>query len=127
MFELVSQHQLGIAMLLAVLLMAAACTTRYVVHPGAINQADSAAYDALLAAEAAIDEAKAEYAAGRLAGKKQTLDVLIGAYNVARESWITYRGAVAVNLPADSYLDRLNSNLADLTNAIRQFRGKEAK
>src|SRR5881394_1518300 len=38
----------------------AACAAHYAVHPGALNVADSAAYDTLLVAEAAIDQARVE-------------------------------------------------------------------
>lgn len=44
------------------------------------------------------------------------------SYNVARESWLTYRGALATNVPADSYFNQLNKNLSALTTAIRTFR-----
>src|SRR5437016_13006258 len=37
---------------------AAACAARYQVHPGALNVAESAAYDTLLVAESAIDQAR---------------------------------------------------------------------
>jgi hypothetical protein len=47
------------------------------------------------------------------------LNALIQAYNVARNSWLTYRGTLATNTPADTYLQQLNSNLPDLENAIR--------
>ena len=47
------------------------------------------------------------------------------AYNVARDSWLTYRGAVATNVPAQAYFTQLTQNLSDLTTAIRMF--KEAQ
>jgi hypothetical protein len=40
-------------------------------------------------------------------------------YNVARESWLTYRGALATNTPSDAYFQQLTKNLTDLTDAIR--------
>ena len=42
----------------------AACAARYQVHPGALNVSDSAAYDTLLIAEAAIDQARMENQTG---------------------------------------------------------------
>ena len=125
MFQFVLHHQSGAVLLLAVLLTASACARRYVAHPGAVNTADSAAYDALLIAETAIDQAKTDYAAGQLAGNKETLDALIASYEVARTSWLTYRGAIATNVPAQAYLTQLNTNLTALSNAIRMF--EEAK
>src|SRR5438128_12610182 len=40
------------------LFMAPACAARYTIHPGALSTADSVGYDALLIAQAAIDQAK---------------------------------------------------------------------
>jgi hypothetical protein len=125
MYQFVLQHEVGIVLVLAVLFLASGCAARLAVHPGAINQVDSAAYDALLIAEAAIDQAKAEYAAGQLAGNKQALDALIASYDVTRLAWLTYRGALSTNVPSQAYLDTLNKNLTDLTNAIRAL--EEAK
>lgn len=115
MSQFLTQHQLWAA--IAVLLLAftaTACAARYIVHPGSLNKADSVAYDTLLIAQKAIDQAKT--------GNPGTaLNALIQAYNVARNSWLTYRGALATNTPAGTYLQQLNSNLLDLENAIRAF------
>ncbi len=116
MFEFVTQHTLGTALLLAVLVtLASACAVRYTVHPGALNKTDSAAYDALLIAETAIDQAKV----ANQGEPKDVLNRLIQAYNVARESWLTYRGVLTTSDPPQAYLDRLNQNLTDLMAAIR--------
>jgi hypothetical protein len=98
-----------------------ACAVHYTIHPGALNVTDSAAYDALLVAQAAIDEAKTH----NPGIPSDTLNTVIRYYNVARESWLTYRGALASNLPIDTYSEQLNKDLADLFTAIRQL--KEAK
>ncbi len=133
MFECVTQHQFWGVLVLALLLSASACAARYTVHPGALNTTDSAAYDALLAAETAIDQAKIENQ-----GKpNDALNRLIASYDVARDSWLTYRGAIAAQrkrdsaqpqvttVPLQAYLHKLSKNLSDLTNAIRTL--KEAK
>jgi hypothetical protein len=105
----------------------AACTAHYAIHPGALNVADSAAYDTLLVAEAAIDQARVEnQARSRPSAEKDALNTLIGSYNVARDSWLTYRGAIATNVPSDAYFEQLTKNLTDLTNAIRAFHGAAA-
>jgi hypothetical protein len=113
---------LPIVLLVPMLLSASACAAHYAVHPGALNTADSAAYDTLLIAESMIDQARI----GPIppAGK-DALDTLVQSYNVARESWLTYRGALATNTPSDAYFQRLTKNLTDLTNAIRAI--KEVK
>jgi hypothetical protein len=121
-------NTLTYVLIIALLLVTAACAARITMHPGALNKTDSASYDALLIAEAAIDQARTEYQAGRLPdGAKEPLDALIHSYNVARESWLTYRGAIVTNVPPTVYFDQLTKNLADLTNAIREFNQKEVK
>jgi hypothetical protein len=111
-----------------VLSMTACAAVHYTVHPGAMNQVDSAAYDALLVAESAIDQGRTDFQAGRLpAEARDALNALVDTYNVARTSWLTYRGAVATNVPADPYFQELNKNLGDLTNAIRNLERREVK
>jgi hypothetical protein len=133
MIDFLLQHQFRAALhtlLLAPLVFAAAaCATRYTVHPGALNITDSAAYDTLLVAEAAIDQARTENQTRALpSAEKEALNTLIRSYNVARDSWLTYRGAIATNVPPDPYFQQLARNLTDLADAIRVFKsGKEVK
>jgi hypothetical protein len=110
---------LVILLLVPLTLSTAACAARYTVHPGAVNPADSAAYDTLLIAEAAIDQAREENQVHPLAPDvKEAFNTLVGSYNVAREAWLTYRGAIATNSPSDQYFQQLSKNLTDLINAI---------
>ena len=105
---------------------AAACTAHYAVHPGALNVTDSAAYDTLLIAETVISQARTDYQNQQLpADTKDTLNKLIQSYTVARDSWLTYRGAIAANVPADQYFQQLTKNLSDLTTAIRELEAKK--
>jgi hypothetical protein len=106
-----------------------ACAAHYTIHPGALNTADSAAYDTLLVAETTIDQARQGYQDGTIpVGTKDALNTLIQSYNVARESWLTYRGALSTNTPSDLYFQQLTKNLTDLTTAIRNLRDlKEVK
>jgi hypothetical protein len=110
-------------------LVTPACAMHYSVHPGALNPVDSAAYDTLLMAESTIDQARQDFQSGELpAGAKPALeafDALVRSYNIARDSWLTYRGAISTNAPADTYLSQLNQNLTDLVGAIRSL--EEAK
>jgi hypothetical protein len=109
----------ALLLLTPLLLTAPACAAHYSVHPGALNPTDSAAYDTLLIAENIIDQARA----GPLPpGGKDALNTLIRSYNVARESWLTYRGALATNLPPDQYVQQLTKNLTDLTAAIQAIK-----
>jgi hypothetical protein len=111
------------ALLLPVLLAMPACAaTHYTVHPGSLNTTDSVAYDTLLFAKASIDQARADNKAHPFNPEaREALNTLIQSYNVARESWLTYRGAISANEPSTIYLAELKKNLTDLTNAIRNF------
>jgi len=111
-----------VILLIPILLSVSACRAHYAIHPGALNPADSAAYDTLLVASATIDEARMAYQLGRLPiGARDLLNTLIHSYKVARQSWLTYRGAIATNVAPDIYFDELTENLKDLTTAIRAF------
>ena len=123
MFEFMTQHQLGILIVLALVIPLSACAMKYTVHPGALNQTDSVAYDALLIAETTIDQARQAPLDDDNAAA--ALDTLIKSYNLARESWLTYRGAITTDVPQQDYLVRLNQNLSDLSAAIKAF--EEAK
>jgi hypothetical protein len=112
-------------LILPPLLSATACAAnQYTVHPGAVNQADSVTYDTLLVAETAIDNARADYQAGILPDStKAAFNTLVRSYTVARAAWLTYRSAVATNLPSTDSFNQLNQNLLDLSNALRGFEG----
>jgi len=94
-------------LLIPVLCVTNACAaSRYTVHPGALDKTDSAAYDILLVAEAAIDEARIDSEAGRLPNQtRPALNALIQSYDIARETWFTYRGAIATRTPSGSLLE----------------------
>ena len=109
-------------LLVPIVFSTAACAARYRLHPGALNVTDSAAYDTLLVAEAAIDQARVENQTRALPSpEKDALNTLIRSYNVARDSWLTYRGAIATNVPPDPYFQQLSQNLTDLASAVRAF------
>ena len=113
-----------LALLIPMMFVTGACAAaHYTVHPGALNTADSAAYDTLLVAEAAIDQARMDYAAGTLPSEmRPAFDTLIHSYNITRAAWLTYRNAVATNIPSDTYFNQLTKNVSDLSNAIRALR-----
>jgi hypothetical protein len=117
---------LPLVLVVPILLPFSSCAAHYAVHPGALNPADSAAYDTLLVAESVIDAARSAIEAGTIPRtEKDALNILLHSYNVARESWLTYRGALATNIPSDQYFQQLTKNLSDLTNAIQAV--KEVK
>jgi len=114
---------LALVLMIPLSLSTTACAAnRYVIHPGALNQADSISYDTLLVAETAIDNARTDYQAGRLPeSTKAAFNTLVRSYTVARDAWLTYRGAMDTNLPSGDYFNQLNKNLLDLSNALRGF------
>jgi hypothetical protein len=117
----------GLKILLSVfvipLLFSTTACAHYIVHPGAFNTTDSAAYDTLLIGKTTIDNAKTAYQAGELPpSAKDALNALVQSYNVARDSYLTYRGAIATNTPPDPYFQQLNKNLSDLITAIRALK-----
>lgn len=112
-----------IVLMIPLMLSLSACAG-YRVHPGATNKTDSVTYDALLVAATVIDQGRADYASGKLPDSaKGPFNALVAVYNVTRESWLTYRGAVATNVPSQSYFDQLSKNIADLSTAISAFQG----
>jgi hypothetical protein len=117
---------IGLILIFPLLFSASACAALSGVHPGALNPADLAAYDALLIAETTIDQARLDFQSGQLPDKATAaLDLLVQSYNVARDSWLTYRGAISSNTPDQIRVDQLSKNILDLTTAIKAF--KEAK
>ena len=110
----------ALVLLIPLALSTTACAARYAVHPGALNPTDSAAYDMLLIAQATVDQLRADFQESSIPPEtKNALNRLVESYNIARESWLTYRGALLANVPADAYFQQLTRNLTDLTTAIR--------
>ena len=118
---------LGLLVVVPLLMVSpTACSAHLTVHPGALNATDSAAYDALLIAQTTIDQARQDLQVGQFPAEKKTvfqdaLGTLVRSYNVARASWLTYRGALAANQSSQAFFDQLTQNLSDLTDAIRKF------
>ena len=111
---------------MVVLCVSGCAAVHYNVHPGALNATDSAAYDTLLIAQAAIEQAKADYQDQQPPpDTKAAINTLVQSYTVARESWLTYRGAIETNVPFDQYFQQLNKSLSDLITAIQAL--KEVK
>ena len=64
------------------------------------------------------DRSSAHPISSRLASRpcRRSAEQLIEAYNIARESWLIYRGA-----PSAIYMDQVTRNVSDLTRAVRAF------
>src|SRR3954471_7916848 len=99
---------LVVLLLICLGLAATACVAQYKIHPGALNKTDSAAYDTLLIARTAIDQARNAFDNQLLPERaKEPLNQLVGSYNIARDAWLLYRGASATSTPTDQYLEQL--------------------
>jgi len=104
------------------LISASACAAAQPVHPAAPNLIDSTIDGTLLVAETTIEGARTVYEAGLLPeSARSAFDTLVRAYNLAHQSWLTYRSAIATNLPEAEYFDQLNRNLLQLNTAIQAF------
>lgn len=79
-----------LCVLLSLVLMAG-CQKTVTVHPGAISNFDSYAYDILLVEQDAINTARAEFTAGQLpAAARDPLNAAIDQYNAAQTVWQSY-------------------------------------
>ena len=79
------------ALPLILLISLLGCHKQAQVHPGAISNIDSYAYDILLVEQDAITSAKAAYLAGSLPpASKGPLNIAIAQYNVTQASWQAY-------------------------------------
>src|SRR5262249_34202308 len=111
-------------LLLVTLLPAAtsACAARYTIHPGALNKTDSAAYDILLVAETAIDQARLDYKSGHLpAGAKPAFEALVQSYNITPQSYLASPRSIATNAPAALSLSQVNVNPRDRGVALQEL------
>lgn len=89
-------------------------------HPGAVNKADSSAYDVLLISQAVIDQSRVELAAGTLPETlKAPLNHLIESHNIARASWLAYRNAVKAGQTTDA--GKMKSAIDILSAALDAF------
>jgi hypothetical protein len=110
------------AVLLALALVSSGCHKK-VAHPNAINNFDGSAYDALTAAQGALDEAKAQFAAGRLPQSAKPIINSTGeSYNAARGAWLSYRD-VAMGLKSGD-LGELQSDLATALTSLNAAVGQ---
>ena len=104
------------------LLFVGACTMSVAPRPGAADLFDSQSYDRLLEASAAIEQAKASFAAGKLpADSKALINAAISSYNVAQAGWHTYHDAHGA-----MGRDMLAADIAKLTAAVAEIFRKNA-
>lgn len=116
------QRRIGAPVLLLMLLVLSfGCAKKVTPHPNQINSFDGQAYDALTYAQAALDEAKAQYQKGSLPpGSKDIINAAGAAYETARTSWSTWRDIAQGLKAGDATASQaqLQTDIAQMTAAI---------
>ena len=99
------------------------CMKNVTAHPNQINSFDGQTYDALVAAQGALDEAKSQYSAGKLTSvpnAKLIINSGGAAYETARTAWQTWRDITLGVKPGDATTAQtvLQTDMAQLAVAI---------
>lgn len=110
-----------IASVLAVMFLSACAA--YKIHPGAANQFDSVAFDALVVAHSTIESTKADLAANSFPASsaptiKTALNALISAYDVADTSYQAYHQAAVAGTATAAQANAVTANLGNLSTAV---------
>ena len=106
------------------LLVLAACTKTYTVHPGSISVFDSQTYDTLLIYHDAIESAKADLTSGQFpVSAKPVLNKFIQAYNVVQGAWVVYHQSANPNADTSA----LSAALTQAALAFTDLVGVNAK
>jgi hypothetical protein len=100
----------------------AGCAARPI-HPGAVNVADSVAYDSLVTTKAVIDQTKADLAANAFPAKdvptiKKALNDLIGAYNTLDTSLTIYHNSFSAGTATQAQADAVTNASAAIKGAV---------
>jgi hypothetical protein len=97
------------------------CQKKATPHPNQLNVFDGQAYDSLVSAQAALDEAKGQYASGKLPPSSKTVINDAGAaYESARTGWVYWRD-VSMGIKSGDVNEaqtKLQDDLAQLAVAI---------
>lgn len=129
--QLRTQHPKLLTVLLCTVLLSGCAKA---VHPGAVSPLDSQAYDALLAAQTSIDQARLQIEGGQIPAQfltvtKRALNAAINSYNITRVTWLVYRhesqaaNGAAVSSPEAAQLQNDITNLAAAISALAQAKG----
>jgi hypothetical protein len=112
--------QLLSLVVVAALLSGMGCAKKVVsVHPGAISDYDSYAYDILLVEQSAINEARSQFVAGNLPpAAKGPLNTAITQYNLAEAGWKAYHGTGGDATALQQAIDALVAAVGILQKAL---------
>ena len=102
---------------------------KYQPHPGSVDTFDSKTYDTLLVAQASLDQAKQQYAAGTISGDtaKTAINKAGEVYNLTRDAWNTYRGLRSQGQDATSAVAKVNALIPQLVQAIQDVKSLTGK
>ena len=107
----------------ALLIISVGCHKKVPIHPGAISNLDSYAYDILLVEGQVLTEARAQYTAGTLpASAKPFLKNAIAQYNTTQAAWHAYHEQHVDN--ATALQDAVNALIAAVSQ-LQQSLGKQ--
>jgi hypothetical protein len=116
-----TMRRLVVATIITLTLFTLGCAKKISVHPGAISNFDSYAYDVLLVEQDVLNQAKADVISGTLpASTKDKVNVAIAQYNTTQALWQTYH---ASGVGADK-LDQALALLVTAVGEIQKLRGK---
>lgn len=120
-FDTVVRIQFVASTIIALLVLAVSCSATRQPHPGAVSQADSDAYDALLLAYGGLEAVRAEIESGTLPqGLIPAYNAAVDAYGLAKTSWLAYRGLYGLDTADPEELaDRLAEMMAHVAAITR--------
>jgi hypothetical protein len=116
-------REVRVTVILAVMavLLTIGCQKKVTPHPNQLNAFDGQAYDSLVSAQAALDEAKGQYASGKLPPtSKAVINDAGAAYESARTGWVYWRD-VSMGIKSgdvNAAQEKLQEDLTQLATAI---------
>ena len=109
-------------LILAALVLSGCAGVQTPVHPGAINQFDSGAYDTLIMLQASLTRCTQELAIHPEYGKyKDELNLAIQAYNTAQAAYKTYHTAGTAPAPTAAQTAALQAQIADVVTQVAKL------
>lgn len=123
------ERRIRILVLSALACVVAYGCAKYQPHPGSVNTFDSKTYDTLNTSQAALDQAKKEYASGQLSGDtaKAVINKAGDVYNVTRDAWLEYRGLVSAGKDATAVVAKIEQDIPQLISAINDVKALARK
>jgi hypothetical protein len=117
MVRTMEKKRQNLTILALLLLLSSGCAKN--IHPGQIDALDGKTYDVLTVAQSVLDEAKVQYAQGKLpTTAKPIINGMGQAYNELRDLWNQYRAK-----PDASLESKILTATSSLNSFILQLRG----